>query len=163
MMDVAYQALKIRYYKPIQGMLNNFEVTGTIAFLATFVNEILREYTQIFLTDFTLVYSLVTLIFIDLVTGILASCRTNIKINSFALRSSVVKIIEYSVAVISFTILSNMHESLSWIQTWTYIFLCGIEIKSIQENLFLENTNTRKLFKKFWEILKKKNNIDLDE
>lgn len=153
--------LTVRYVKPLMGLMEKFTIKITIAFVVTILNEIFKSISGIFVTDIHLITSLLFLVSVDFISGIYAAYRQNIKIQSIGFRTTVIKIIEYFVFLGVLTVLSNLHVSLNWIQTWAYIFICVTEVKSIGENIFLDNTTTRKAFIMFWKLLKKKNNIDV--
>lgn len=162
MLDIHIGVLENRYAKPFFALLDEFGIKFVFASGTTFfLEKILPPLYKVVDTDIQLIYSLAILIILDLITGIWSSVKKNKPITSLGLRSSVVKVVEYIFLLLPLTILSNMDEYLNWVQTWAYVFVCATEIKSIGENVFSRNSDSKTILNKFWEVLKQKNDVDV--
>ena len=91
--------------------------------------------------DWEFLKYLLVLVVVDLFTGVLAAMKAKVAVTSFGFRRSVLKLIQYGVFLIvmhalgSFSINGEVQTIYHWISQAGYIFLIGIESKSILENL----------------------------
>lgn len=89
--------------------------------------------------DSTIVALVMALIFIDAFTGILSSIKNKRKVNSRRMADTIIKILIYSLTLISINVASllllNIGIDITWAVSTTAVFLGLTEIKSIFENI----------------------------
>lgn len=91
--------------------------------------------------DWEFLKFLLVLMALDLFTGIIAAIKERIAVTSYGLRRSVLKGVQYGVFLIvmhvlsAFTINGEVQVVYQWVTQGAYIFLIGIEGKSILENI----------------------------
>lgn len=91
--------------------------------------------------DWEFLKYLMVLMVLDLLTGVLNAWRKKEAVTSFGFRKTVLKMVQYGVFLIvmhvlsSFTINGQSQSIYHWVTQGAYIFLLGIEGKSILENL----------------------------
>lgn len=161
MMDVYGYILKARYMKPIDSMLSDSGIKAAITTTVVGVNFILGKLADVFATDAHLIFSLIVLLILDWITGVYGSWRSEKKITSMGLRSTIVKVIEYAIFIMGITVLGNMHENLGWVQIWCYIYLAATEVKSITENIFDGDERLKTMVKRFWDEFTDRGNPDV--
>jgi toxin secretion/phage lysis holin len=91
--------------------------------------------------DWEFLKFLMVLMVIDLFTGVISAMKNKVAVTSLGLRRSVIKLIQYGVFLIvmhilsSFTINGEVQSVYHWVTQGGYIFLIGVEAKSILENI----------------------------
>lgn len=91
--------------------------------------------------DWEFLKYLMVLMVIDLLTGVVNAVKRSEAVTSFGLRRSAIKLIQYGVFLIvmhilsTFTINGEVQTAYHWVTQGGYIFLIGVEAKSILENI----------------------------
>lgn len=151
-----------RYLDPLESLFKDFPLTAFYAACGVAFNMFINDALGIFATDPVLIKALIALVVIDWVTGIMAARSRKQAITSFAMRRTVIKVVEYTVFLLAVAAVSNMDGSLAWITTWSYIFLAIVELKSVGENLFDHTGAIKGLMAGLTETIKQKHNVNID-
>jgi phage-related holin len=159
MTETSLSVLSERFSKHIIALTDGFEIKTLLGAILTYFVENADIISQTFKTDTQLIFSLVVLITLDFITGVYASIKAKRKITSMGFRATFAKVLEYTFLLGSITVVSNMDETLAWIQTWAFIFVCLTEVKSIGENI----PATKWFMDKFLQAIKEKNNIAIGD
>lgn len=152
---------KMRYIKAFEGLLAYPELKIFLATISSYwliVQELFEPMDPLLIAAILLVTAL------DLFTGIMKSVRRGIPITSFGLRQFGVKLIEYGVVVMFFTIgssafgdipaegwVSNMLSFMSNVHYFAYFWVFWTEGLSILENL----GGKKSRFYELWKMIDK--------
>lgn len=152
--------LSLRYKKPLESLGDDWVIKSLLAFIVS-LWSMLQE---MFMTQAELVALLIIVIFLDMVTGIIASRRRKTPITSLGFRQSVVKSLEYFALLAMAIGISNVFSEeiplIEGLQTWTFFFCIMTEFKSVVENL-TESKNSNII--DIWEQLQRKFKKHLDD
>lgn len=132
--------------KPMQSILSDGFYVFLLAFPAHIFLDLYAAANELVIIEWKLVLAVTALVFIDFVTGVMASRKRKEKITSLKARQTGIKIIEYFMVLFSITLISNMADQINFIQQFAFIFLAMIELKSIVENLSEDNGIIKQLF-----------------
>lgn len=108
-------------------------------FLVTPMMMLIEKY---LFSDWQFLKWLLILMVLDFISGVIAAwIRPDDKVSSLKMRSSVVKTVQYGIFVIVMHVLSHFQiegveiNFYDWITSGAYVFLIGVEGKSILENV----------------------------
>jgi len=117
------------YTNPIYALFENPWWKALFASLAALAVEL-------FSTGGRLIGVVFVVVFLDTVTGVLAANKRKEVITSFAMRRTIVKLLEYLAVVIAAVTLGNSFEGwLFWLPEFTAAYVGITEFKSVIENV----------------------------
>lgn len=167
-MDLLWMINKVRYLKPIETFM---DIKGFIFGMA-FFSTLLSQVSELFITDWDLVFILCIVILIDAITGMIAAKRRKNPLNSLGFRQSIIKIIEYAIFIFIMVMISNGFEKYAMsensafflekttafikdVDVFAFFTLIWIEVVSITENLIDKKGSIKRLLNEITKKIKK--------
>jgi phage-related holin len=118
----------LRYFAPMESLFDHPLLKGAIASILAALSTLLHHKPQ-----WAVLVCL--LVFIDLVTGVMAAAKRGEKITSYGFRQTAIKAVEYTLFLVAATAIANSFSLLTWLGESVYIYVALTELTSIAENL----------------------------
>lgn len=119
---------RLRYLAPMSSLVDSALVKSVLSAVTAALSTLFNHKPQ-------WVVLICLLVFIDLLTGIMAAAKRGEKITSWGFRQTAIKTVEYTLFLVAATAIANSFSLLTWLGESVYIYVALTELTSIAENL----------------------------
>lgn len=137
----------VSYLRPLRSLLESIEVKIAVSFIGALASWVIKIYAELVTAEPYLAVGVVTLWAMDFISGVTRSSveKGRLDITHYGIRQSLVKLIEYSLFILSLDVLLGMAQHASEIGVVKVgsahaidgaYFIVGVtEFRSVQENI----------------------------